>query len=74
MDRFMLKEKVQPTFVQLGGKCQRGVCNGVARIIQRSHHHPNEWYQNCWLQERGITDGAVSVDVLAKPATSSLFV
>jgi hypothetical protein len=41
---------------------------------EASHHHPKEWYQNCWLYERGIKDGAASVDVLAKLATSSSFV
>jgi len=69
MDCFMLQEKVQLTFVQLGGKWQRGVCHGVARIIQKSHHRPKEWYEG-----RGITDDAASVDVLAKLTSISSFV
>jgi hypothetical protein len=67
-------EKVQLTIMQVRGKWQTGVCNGVARIIQRSHHHPKEWYQNCWLKERSITDEAASVDVLAKLEANSSFV
>jgi len=66
----MLQEKVQLTFVQLGGGWQRGVRNGFARIVQKSHHQPKEWYKG-----RGITDDdAASVDVLAKLASISSFV